>query len=65
MSYTMFAISAYIFMRAFAEATPDFRNKSWHKIISILIAVLVLYSAVAALLTFYVAVPLLGFDPKS
>ena len=65
MGNVLFAISAYIFMRAFEVLFADQRDRSWFKVASRVIAGVVLYTAIAAMIWFYFnGVHLLGFDPK-
>lgn len=65
MPYTLFAISAYIFMRAFEVMFNDKKEEKWYKISIRIIAGLVLFTGVAAMLLYYFKdLHLLGFDPK-
>ena len=65
MGYALFAISAYIFMRAFETIFSAQKEESWHKRTIMLIGCAVLYTAVAAMSCFYFNnLHLLGFDPK-
>ena len=53
MNYVFFAVAAYIFMRAFEVIFSDQQKKRWYKNTSRIIGILVLYTAVAAMLVFY------------
>lgn len=65
MAYTLFSISAYIFMRAFEVMFNDKKEEKWYKISIRIIAGLVLFTGVAAMLLYYFKdLHLLGFDPK-
>jgi hypothetical protein len=65
MGNVLFAISAYIFMRAFEVLFADLRDKPWYKLTIRIIACAVLYTAVASTVWFYFeGLHLLGFDPK-
>lgn len=64
MNYTFFAVAAYIFMRAFETIFSDQKNKHWYKTAIKVIGWVVLYGAVAALISFYIKAPLLGYDPR-
>lgn len=65
MGYALFAISAYIFMRAFEVLFSDEREAKWYRTATRIIAIAVLYTAVASMIWFYFNwVHLLGFDPK-
>ena len=65
MGYTFFAISAYVFMRAFEVLFGDKKNKDWYKVSIKVISAIALYAGFAAMLWFYFnRVHLLGFDPK-
>jgi hypothetical protein len=65
MGYALFAISAYIFMRAFEVLFADQKDKSWCRIAVKIISCAVLYTAIAAMIWFYFnRILLLGFDPK-
>jgi hypothetical protein len=65
MGNVMFAISAYIFMRAFEVLFADHGDKPWYKLTIRIIACAVLYTAVASMIWFYFeGLHLLGFDPK-
>jgi hypothetical protein len=62
MDYVFFAVSAYIFMRAFEVIFSDQQKKRWYRNTSRVIGILVLYTAVAAMLVFYFGkLRLLGF----
>ena len=64
MNYVFFAISAYIFMRAFEVLFSGYRNKGWYKWTIALIAVAVIYTALASMVTFYhEGIHWLGFKP--
>ena len=65
MGYPLFAISAYIFMRAFEVLFADQKDEPWCRIAIKIIACAVIYTAIAAMTWFYVnGLHLLGFDPK-
>ena len=65
MGYALFAISAYIFMRAFEVIFADQKEKSWCRMTIKVVGVAVLYTAMASMIWFYYNdVHLLGFDPK-
>jgi len=65
MGYVLFAISAYIFMRAFEVIFSDQKETKWYRTIIRIVGCAVLYTAMAAMLVFYFHnVLLLGFDPK-
>jgi hypothetical protein len=62
MDYVFFAVSAYIFMRAFEVIFSDQQKKRWYRYTSRIIGILVLYTAIAAMLVFYFGkLRLLGF----
>lgn len=62
MSYVFFAVSAYIFMRAFEVIFSGQKEKRWYRYTSRIIGVLVIYTAIAAMLIFYFEnLRLLGF----
>jgi hypothetical protein len=63
MNYVFFAVSAYIFMRAFEVIFADQQKKQWYKTTSKIIGIIVLYTAVSAMLIFYFTkLRLLGFS---
>ena len=63
MAYTFFAICAYILMRAFEVLFADQKGKRWYTIATRIIAVFVLYAAIAGMLVFYFEkLKPLGFD---
>ena len=63
MNYVFFAVSAYIFMRAFEVIFSGQQTRRWYWYTSRVIGILVLYTAVAAMLIFYFEkVRLLGFE---
>lgn len=65
MGNVLFAISAYIFMRAFETLFLRHRETRWYRGAITAISILVLYTAVASMIWFYFnGVHLLGFDPK-
>lgn len=65
MGNVLFAISAYIFMRAFEVIFSDRKDRRWYKIAIRIVACAVLYTAVASMIWFYFQnLHLLGFDPK-
>jgi hypothetical protein len=65
MGNVLFAISAYILMRAFEVLFADRRDKTWYKLTIRIIACAVLYTAAASMVWFYFeGLHLLGFDPK-
>ncbi len=53
MAYTFFAVCAYVFMRAFEVLFADQKDQRWYKAIIRVVAVIVLYTAVAGMLVFY------------
>ena len=62
MDYVFFAVSAYIFMRAFEVIFSNQQKKRWYKNTSRIIGIFVLYTAIAAMLVFYFGkLRLLGF----
>lgn len=62
MSYVFFAVSAYIFMRAFEVIFSGQKEKQWYRYTSRIIGILVIYTAIAAMLIFYFEnLRLLGF----
>ena len=65
MGNALFAISAYIFMRAFEVIFAREKEKPWCRAATTVIACAVLYTAVASMIWFYFNdLHLLGFDPK-
>ena len=65
MGYALFAISAYIFMRASEVIFSDQKDRAWYRLTIKLVGVAVLYTAVASMIWFYFNDwHLLGFDPK-
>jgi hypothetical protein len=63
MNYVFFAVAAYIFMRAFEVIFSEHQKKRWYKNASRIIGVIVLYTAIAAMLVFYFEkLRLLGFE---
>jgi len=65
MSYVLFAVSAYIFMRAFEVIFSGSKDNVWYKRTIQGIGCAVLYTAVASMILFYFnGLHLLGFDPK-
>lgn len=65
MGNVLFAISAYIFMRAFEVIFSAQKEATWYKRTIIVIGCAVLYTAVASMICFYFdGIHLLGFDPK-
>lgn len=65
MGYVLFAISAYIFMRAFEVVFSDRKDAPWYRKTIRIIGCAVLYAAFAAMVVFYFnGIRLLGFDPK-
>jgi len=65
MGNALFAISAYIFMRAFEVIFSAQKEETWYKRTIIVIGCAVLYTAVAAMIWFHFnGIHLLGFDPK-
>ncbi len=65
MGYALFAVSAYIFMRAFEVIFSDRKETKWYSAAIRIIGCAVLYTAVAAMIWFYFSgIHLLGFDPK-
>ncbi len=64
MNYVLFAISAYIFMRAFEVLFAGHKDRAWYRLILALIAGAVLYIALASMATFYhQGIHWLGFKP--
>jgi hypothetical protein len=53
MNYVFFAVAAYIFMRAFEVIFSDQQKKRWYRNTSRIIGILVLYTAIAAMLVIY------------
>lgn len=53
MNYVFFAVAAYIFMRAFEVIFSDQQKKQWYKNTTRIIGILVLYTAIAAMLVIY------------
>lgn len=65
MGNVLFAISAYIFMRAFEVIFSDQKEAPWYKTTIRVIGCAVLYASVASMIWFYFnGLHLLGFDPK-
>jgi hypothetical protein len=65
MGNVLFAISAYIFMRAFEVVFSGEKDQVWYRRTITVIACAVLYTSVAAMIWFYFnGLHLLGFDPK-
>jgi hypothetical protein len=65
MGNALFAISAYIFMRAFEVLFAGQKGKAWYKGVIGVVAVAVMYAAAATMIWFYRNdLHLLGFDPK-
>jgi hypothetical protein len=65
MGNALFAISAYIFMRAFEVIFSAKKESLWYKRSMIVIGCAVLYTSVASMIWFYFnGLHLLGFDPK-
>ena len=63
MNYVFFTVAAYIFMRAFEVIFSDQQKKRWYKNTSRIIGIIVLYTAIAAMLIFYFEkLRLLGFE---
>lgn len=65
MSYTLFAIGWYIIMRGLQVLLEEYAQKGWYRTLIKVVAVVVLYSALASVIVWYTDIPLLGFDPKS
>jgi len=53
MNYVFFTVAAYIFMRAFEVIFVDQQKKQWYKNTSKIIGIVVLYTAISAMLIFY------------
>ena len=53
MNYVFFAVAAYIFMRAFEVIFSEQQQQRWYINTSRIIGILVLYTAVAAMLVIY------------
>jgi hypothetical protein len=65
MGNVFFAISAYIFMRAFEVIFADQKKQLWYNRTIRIIGYVVLYTAIASMIWFYFEkIHLLGFDPK-
>ena len=65
MAYTFFAVSAYIFMRAFEVVFADQKEEKWYKITTKVIGSILLFIAFSAMIVFYFKdLHLLGFNPK-
>jgi len=65
MGNVLFAISAYIFMRAFEVLFSGAKDKAWYGWTIKAVACAVLYTSVASMIWFYSnRVWMLGFDPK-
>jgi len=65
MGNVLFAISGYIFMRAFEVIFAAQKEKAWFRRSMTVIGCVVLYTAVASMIWFYFnGIHLLGFDPK-
>jgi hypothetical protein len=65
MGNVFFAISAYIFMRAFEVLFSGAKDKVWYGWTIRIVACAVLYTSVASMIWFYFnGIRLLGFDPK-
>ena len=63
MNYVFFTVSAYIFMRAFEVIFSGQKEKRWYRYTSRIIGILVIYTAIAAMLIFYFEkLRLLGFE---
>jgi len=65
MNYVFFAVAAYIFMRAFEAIFADQQKKQWYKNASKIIGIVVLYTAICAMVVFYFTkLRLLGFSAE-
>ncbi len=65
MGYVLFSVSAYIFMRAFEVLFADKKDRQWYKTTIKIIAIGVVYTALAGMLVFYFTdLRLLGFSPE-
>lgn len=53
MNYVFFAVAAYIFMRAFEVIFSEQQQQRWYINASRIIGILVLYTAIAAMLVIY------------
>ena len=53
MNYVFFTVAAYIFMRAFEVIFADQQKKQWYKNAAKIIGIVVLYTAVSAMLVIY------------
>ena len=63
MNYVFFAVSAYIFMRAFEVIFSGQKEKRWYRYTSRIIGILVIYTAIVTMLIFYFEnLRLLGFS---
>lgn len=65
MGNVLFAISAYIFMRAVEVIFSGQKERRWYRQTIAAIGCIVLYTSVASMIWFYFnGLHLLGFDPK-
>jgi hypothetical protein len=65
MAYVLYAVCAYVFMRAFEVLFNDRKDEQWYGMAIKVVALLVLYTAVAGILSFYFQDwELLGFPPN-
>jgi len=65
MGNVLFAVSAYILMRATEVLLADKKDEMWYKWLIRIIACGVIYTSIASMLWFYFeGLHLLGFDPK-
>ena len=65
MNYVFFTVAAYIFMRAFEVIFADQQKKQWYKNASRIIGIVVLYTAICAMVVFYFTkLRLLGFSAE-
>ena len=63
MNYVFFTVSAYIFMRAFEVIFSGQKEKRWYRYTSMIIGILVIYTAIVTMLIFYFEnLRLLGFE---
>jgi len=67
MSYTFVAVSCYIIMRGFQVLFEDRLKdpESYSRVVLKIVTAIMIYAAIASIITFYKQIPLLGFDPKN
>jgi phosphate/sulfate permease len=64
MGYTLFAIACYIVMRGLQVLFEEKLQARWCKVLIKTVTVIMLYAALASLITWYKGIPFLGFSPK-